>query len=99
MIFTDEEWKRFYRLRQRVFDLIRKVDDGYHKSYEGSVDVRICFENIFEAETVKDIGFVEIELHCYLLINGRHISWDGNTFTEALDKFEDWVNFIEENEN
>ena len=91
MVFTQEEWDRFYRLRQRVFDLIREEDDGYHKSYEGAMDVRICFDSIFEADNVRDVSFVEIELHCYLLVNGRHISWDGNTFTQALDKFEDWV--------
>ena len=97
MVFTNEEWERFYGLRQRVFDLIRRIDDGYHKSYEGAVDVRICFDNIFEADSVKDISFVEIELHCYLLVNGRHISFNGRHFKEALDKFEDWVNETEEN--
>ena len=95
MVFSDEEWERFYALRQRVFDSVRKVDDGYHKSYEGAVDVRICFANIFEAESVKDVAFIEIELHCYLLVNRRHISFDGYTFREAMDKFEDWINETE----
>jgi len=95
MIFTDKEWERFYGLRQRVFDLIRKIDDGYHKSYEGAVDVRICFDNIFEADSVRDVSFVEIELHCYLLVNGRHITFDGKTFRQALDKFEAWISHIE----
>ena len=96
MVFSEEEWERFYGLRQRVFDLIEKVDDGYHKSYEGAIDVRICFDNIYEADNVRDVSFVEIELHCYLLVNGRHISWNGETFSEALDKFEDWLKDIEE---
>lgn len=96
MVFTKEEWERFYGLRQRVFDLIREEDDGYHKSYEGAIDVRICFDNIFEADSVRDVSFVEIELHCYLLINGRHMQWDGRNFTEALDKFDDWVKHTEE---
>ena len=96
MVFSEEEWERFYGLRQRVFDLIEKVDDGYHKSYEGAIDVRICFDNIYEADNVRDVSFVEIELHCYLLVNGRHISWDGKTFSETLDKFEDWIKDIEE---
>lgn len=96
MVFTKEEWKRFYGLRKKVFSLIEKVDDGYHKSYEGAIDVRICFDNIYEADSVEDISFIEIELHCYLLINGRHISWDGRTFTEALDKFEDWLKYTED---
>ena len=84
-------WERFYRLRKRVFDMIRKVDDGYHKSYEGAIDVRTCFDSIFEDENATGIGFVEIELHCYLLVNGRHITFYGKTFNEALDKFEDWI--------
>lgn len=96
MIFTREEWERFYGLRQRVFDLIRKEDDGYHKSYEGAIDVRIGFDNIFEANNVRDVSFVEIELHCYLLVNGRHIRWCGRTFKEALDEFEDWLKNTEE---
>lgn len=91
MVFTNEEWERFYRLRERVFDLIREVDDGYHKSYEGAVDVRICFDNIYEADDVRDVSFIEIELHCYLLVNGRHISFNGHSFKEAMDKFEDWL--------
>ena len=99
MVFTTAEWNRFFNLRKRVFDLIEKVDDGYHKSQEGAIDVRICFDNIFEANDIKDIAFVEIELHCYLLVNGRHISFDGKTFTVALDKFEDWLKNTEELEN
>lgn len=91
MIFTQEEWKRFYGLRQRVFNLILEYDEEYHKSYEGAMDVRICFDNIYEADNVRDVSFVEIELHCYLLVNGRHIRWCGGTFKEALDEFEDWV--------
>ena len=90
-MFTEKEWDRFYSLRQRVFNIIKDIDEGYHKSYEGAVDVRICFNNVYEAKDVKDVSSVEIELHCYLMVNGRHITWYGKTFTEALDKFECWV--------
>ena len=62
-----KDLERFYSLRERLFALIRHVDDGYHKSYEGAMDVRFCFDNIYEADSVRDIGYVEIELHCYLL--------------------------------
>ena len=99
MVFTEEEWYRFYKLRERVFKLIKEVDDGYHKSYEGAIDIRISFANIFEADTVEDVDFVEIELHCYLLINGRHIAFDGRTFKEALDKFEVWLKHTEDIES
>lgn len=87
------DWERFFVLRQRVFSAIDKIvndpeDDGYHKSYEGAMDVKFCFDNYFEADDVYSIACVEIELHCYLLINGRHEVWYGNTFEEALDKAE-----------
>ena len=83
----NEDWDRFFRFRQRVFDKIKEVDEGYHKSYEGAVEVRFYFENIYQANDVRD-ATVEIELHCYLLINGRHITWVANTFEEALTKAE-----------
>ena len=97
MNITDKEWERFFSLRERVFTLIRKVDEGYHKSYEGAVDVHLYFNNIYESKDVKDIAIVEIELHCYLLIrNGRHIIWNGRTFEEAMNKFESWIETTEE---
>ena len=99
MVITNEEWDRFYRLRQRVFDIIRAVDEGYHKSYEGAVDVQFCFQNIYEADSVMDIDFVEIELHCYLLVNGRHITFGGRSFSEAMDKFEAYIKHFEDMEH
>ena len=95
-MFTNNEWDRFYKLRQRVFDLIEKEDDGYHKSYEGAIDIRVCFNSIYEVEDVYDIAYYEIELHCYLLVNGRHITFHGKTFKEALDSFAVWVQHTED---
>lgn len=93
------EWQRFFKLRQRVFDAIRNIvedpeDDGHHKSYEGAMDVTFCFNNYFNADDVKDLALVKIELHCYLLIDGRHEEWYGNTFAEALDKAERGIDRI-----
>ena len=99
MNITSEHWERFFGLRQRVFDLIKKIDDGYHKSYEGAVDVRICFDNIYESEDVHSIRYFGIELHCYLLVNGRHITFEGDNFGQALDKFESWLIKTEKFEN
>ena len=82
----EQDWIRFFALRQRIFDAIKKVDEGYHKSYEGAMDVEFSFQNIYEAEDVTDTVLVRISLHCYLLVNGRHIEWTGHTFKEALDK-------------
>ena len=89
-----ECWNKFLNLRQRVFNLIdiELREDGYCKSYEGATDITISLPNYFAAETdVGRIEFWQIELHCYLLVNGRHITFDGNTFEEALNNFENWV--------
>ena len=86
------ERERFLAFRKRVFDLIKKTDDGYHKSYEGAMDVRYSYSNIYESEeNVECLDFVEIELHCYLLVNGRHITWGGRTFDRAMEKAESWL--------
>ena len=90
----ENEMERFYRLRQRIFDVIREVDEGYHKSYEGAMDVTFSFKNIYEAKDIKDIESVTIELHCYLLVNGRHIRWEGRTLKEALDKVENYIDTL-----
>ena len=78
-------WERFYKLREKVFKAIRNIDDGYHKSYEGAMDVTFSFPDIFENKPIDEIELVTIELHCYLLCNGRHEQWKGKTFKEALD--------------
>ena len=83
---------RFYMLRQRLFDLIRAVDNGYHKSYEGAIDINFSFPNIFESSgNPEPAELVRIELHCYLLCSGRHEEFTGHSFEEALDKFERWI--------
>lgn len=97
--FITEEWQRFFRLRQRVFAAIEKIvtdpeDDGHHKSYEGAMTVRICFDNYFIADSVYDTYWVRIELNCYLLFDDSHIWWGGQTFSEALDKAEDGINSL-----
>ena len=85
-----QEWNRFYALRKKLFDLIEKVDDGYHKSYEGAIDLTIGFPDIFESEYNAELPpeYYTLTVHCYLLINGRHQDFDGQTFDECLDKFE-----------
>ena len=91
MEVTINNWERFFKLRQKVFDKIKEIDQGYHKSYEGAVDVKFSFKDIYTSEHLDDLNFVEIELHCYLLVNGRHKSFRGRTFEEAIDKFADWL--------
>lgn len=86
-------FKRFFELRGRLFDLIRKVDDGYHKSYEGALDVMLSFPNIYESDGNPEREWLcWIELGCYLLIeDGRHKKFHGETFDECLDQLEDWL--------
>ena len=90
MPITVKELERFYDLRTRLFRLIETVDDGYHKSYEGAVDLTISFPDVFESEYNAKLPpeYYTLTVHCYLLINGRHEDFEGDTFTECLDRFE-----------
>ena len=69
-------------------------DDGHHKSYEGAMDVTFSYGDYFTSMDEEDLDCVKIELHCYLLINGRHEEWWGKTFEEALDKATVGINHI-----
>lgn len=97
MPITAKEWERFYALRTRLFELIQAVDDGYHKSYEGAVDLTISFPDVFESEYNAKFPpeYYTLTVHCYLLINGRHKDFEGETFTKCLNQFEkalaDWA--------
>lgn len=87
-----DEFTRFYKLRERLFALIRKVDEGYHKSYEGALDVTLSFPSIYESDDIHaPPDKVTIELHCYLLCNGRHETFSGYSFGECLYEFERWI--------
>ena len=89
MPITKMEWERFYALRTRLFELIQAVDDGYHKPYEGAMGLLLGFDNVFESSGPADRPVIyTLEVHCYLLINGRHETYSGNTFNECLDDLE-----------
>lgn len=91
-LYSEKDFYRFDRLRDRVFKLIEKEleddDGGGHKSYEGAIDLTISYPNYFDQEKEP---YCQIELHCYLLVNGRHITFDGYTMKKALDRFEAWI--------
>lgn len=91
---TPQEWERFYQLRSRLFRIIEAVDEGYHKSYEGALELNICFPNIYEADYKprSDPECYILTLHCYLLVNGRHETYRGSTLTRCLDKLEKDLN-------
>ena len=90
--FMKEDFERFFKLRQRLFDLIRVVDEGYHKSYEGAIDLDMSFQSIYESEgNPEDPYFVIISVHCYLICSGRHEEFKAYTFKDCLDSFEEWL--------
>ena len=85
-------FSRFFQLRERLFRLIEAVDEGYHKSYEGALDVCLSFPPVFESNgNPEPPELVKIELHCYLLCSGRHDEFVGKSFEECMDKFEGWI--------
>ena len=87
---SDKE--RFQNCRKRLWALLEKHMFDFHKSYEGALEVTCEYTNYFEAKSDCDppCNYV-ITLHCYLLINGRHESFSGKTFGEAIGKFEKWL--------
>lgn len=95
---TDEDLERFYSLRNRLFTLIAAAlhEDPYCKSYEGAIDLDISFPNYFETDSAYDPPeYFGIELHCYILINGRHKKYKGKKFSQCLDSLEQDVNLWE----
>lgn len=78
---------RLMTLRKRLFNLIRAVDKGIHKSYEGALDITIPLPGIFEDYNLP----AKIELSCYLLCNGRGEVFIGETLDECVDRFEEWI--------
>ena len=89
VLVSQRDFARFAQLRSRFLRLVRKVDDGYHKSYEGAMDLTFGFPNIFETERSKENApdFVRLTVHCYLVIDGRHKEYTGDTLGECLDRF------------
>ena len=86
-----DEKERFLTLRRKLFEAIRKeleIDCGC-KSYEGTLEVTLCFPNYFEDEYCDEgVTYYVIELHCYVLGPNRHYRWDGRSFDVALRKAE-----------
>lgn len=90
MIYGNME--RFYDLRKRLFSLIRREleIDSYCKPYEGAMEIYFEFPDYFQPHKDKP-SCVKINLHCYVVGPGRHYTFGGKTFEEALDKVERWI--------
>lgn len=90
-MITAEDSIRLAAFQQRIFRCIEDElqRDGHHKSYEGAVEVSMSLPNIFETE--RGISWA-ITLHCYVLpADGRHHSFSGRTFSEAMALAEAWA--------
>lgn len=88
-------YNEFLKLRKRVFDALSKIDMSCGcKSYEGTFEISIEYNNYFEQEN-DDIYDVVIKLHCYVLGPARHYTWKGKTLLEAVNKckidVEQWI--------
>ena len=90
---NEKDLKRFYKLRQRLFKMIKAAieEDPCHKHYEGAIEIIQEFPNYFEDNGAMPCS-VEIKVHCYVVWPGRHYSFVGNTVEEALNKFEAAMN-------
>lgn len=87
---TKVQFDKFMSLRSRAFAMIKSMldEDGHCKSYEGTFTVKTVYPNYFEK---SDVPVFEIHMACYLLSRDRQECWDGSTFQDALDSFEEWV--------
>ena len=88
---------RLQNLRKKLFDLIlheNEISGGYHKSYEGRLDLTLELPNIWEDGNTKP--YWNLHLACYLLCSGRSDDWSGPNITNVLDQFESWLNSLHE---
>ena len=84
-----EAWDTFNELRVMVNETIawmwEQGEPG--KSYEGEWEITMHYPGESEDEEAKqDADYWQIQLHCYLIGPGRHYSWSGKTFDEAVKK-------------
>lgn len=95
-----EFYEKFYEIRSMVNKYLEKALKVYesHKSYEGSWDLKIEFPNYFESNDPNSgPSFIQLTLHCYLLVDGRHYTWSGYDPNAVLVKVEnDIKRWIEE---
>ena len=85
--------ERFDKCRERLWKLLANVDfsDGC-KSYEGTIRVELEYPNYFESpdDLPKPDG-ASIHLDCYVLGPNRHYDFDGVSMSDALTRFEQWL--------
>lgn len=95
---TTEEWTRFCRLREDLFDQIKLCleDDGHCKSYEGTFTISCRLPNYFQQRVYDESPEPEwvIGLAMYLINPfSRYKEWVGATFGEALEEAETEIRY------
>ena len=96
MFIEEKEYKRFEKLRTRLFSTIsfeNQLSGGYHKSYEGALEIGLSFLGYFDDEKPPTWN---IHLSCYLLCTGRGEDFAGKTFNLCLDRLEEFIVGCEE---
>jgi hypothetical protein len=74
-------YERLEKYRQSVFAALKQITEdpeycGHCKSYEGAIEITVCYPNFFEQEAGPRY---KITLHCYLLGPARHYNWFGES--------------------
>jgi hypothetical protein len=93
MMGMSENNKRFDKCRERLWKLLSNVDfsDGC-KSYEGAITVELEYPNYFESpDALPSPDHVRIHLDCYVLGWTRHYDFDGVNMSDAISRFEQWL--------
>ena len=91
MNLSKKDIERFEKLRTRLFSAIafeNKLSEGYHKSYEGVLEIGLSFPGYFDDDKPPTWN---IHLSCYLLCEGRGDDFTGKTFSLCLDQLEKFV--------
>jgi len=84
---SEADRKRFLSMRKRIFDLIGKEleKDPVCKSYEGSIEVVMEYNDYFESYT-EEPSLVCIIVNSYRLCQGRREKFEGRSWEEALNR-------------
>lgn len=85
--------QRFDKCRERLWKLLSNVDfsDGC-KSYEGAITVELGYPHYFDSpENIPAYDYICIHLDCYVLGPCRHYDFKGCTFSDAIARFEKWL--------
>lgn len=92
--------EHFNQCRRRLWDLLTDTDFSYGcKRYEGLIEVLQSYPTYFDSpDDLPAPEKVTIRLYCYVLGGHRQYDFTGNTFPQAIMKFDKWLTKIETEE-